>query len=364
MTYSRLKFWQLGIGIAIGLAACGEVPASDPLVPNPSRLGAGSTVDPAKFGPEDSLRQLRDLSVLLDGDRIDAAIASDQTLTSDAATTTPPVPPSPPVSTGLPPLTIPSLTTVTVNCATAAISDRPAAKKIYDALFASRVPQTETDFAWQANPGLISKERVERVAFYNVGGQTNDAYHRMFSFDPARYERITTQTNWDIFGSFNPAAQRMQSYRRYNPLDYVPAALTHYTRKPTGTTDVMADQLVYRLKCYPEQMKKAFALCPDCTDVFVPLSRYDIHKIFEVRFVRVKENQLQVSNVFKLIAIDASGHMFLHGPTAPYPYIVYQGSWLKAKWRAELSGLMAQRIGTYGGPTAGLLRLSQSSLPY
>lgn len=263
------------------------------------------------------------------------------------------------------PVVIPDVTAVGVNCSNAQFARPELVRPLYDDYFGVRIPKNDADFGWKnAVASEVSAEVVNRVKFYGISTPSDEQYHQYFSFDPNRFSRSSSGKNWDLFGTFNSAAQPLEAYKRYNPGDFVPAALTHYARKEPGVSDIMASQFVYRMACYRDKMEQALRACPDCIDVIAMLSKYDLYKVFEVRFVRMVGNQFQISKVFKLISVDASGHMFQHGPSAPYPYVRYSGSWLYAKWRGELSGTMAHRLDNYMQPTPALIRLAPNSPGY
>jgi hypothetical protein len=262
----------------------------------------------------------------------------------------------------LPPRPFPDVSAANVNCTTWVVGDKVKAMQIYDSYFAGFMPKAEADFQWHVDANVLSPATVERVAFREpTTGQGDTTYHKLFDFNPVEFERTTAKTNWDIFGGFNPQTDRDAPYRKYNPTDLVPATSTHYART---TTDVIATQFVLRVACMKSQMQKGLGLCPDCNDVIVALSKYDEFKIFEVRFSRVRQGQLEVSKILKMISVDCSGDMVLHSAVAPYLFGTVGGKTLTAKWRGEISGLMAQTLGTYMKPTPLLIRLSSVNGPY
>lgn len=262
-----------------------------------------------------------------------------------------------------PPRPLPDVSAAKVNCSTWVVGDKAQARKIYDSYFGPLRPKSAADFKWTVDPKLLSPGIVTQVAFHAPSqGQGNAAYHDLFDFNPNRYSRTTTQANQALFGTFDPKQKVDAPYRQYNPTDYVPATMTHYAR---GTTsDVIATQFVLRVACMKPQMKKALAACPDCNDAIVMLSKNDAYKVFDVRFARVSGGKLEVSRRFRMVSVDCSGNMVSHSQVAPYYYGSVGGQTLRAKWRGEISGYMAQTLGTYMKPTPILVRLSKVSPGY
>jgi hypothetical protein len=183
---------------------------------------------------------------------------------------------------------------------------------------------------------------------------SGDEGHKYFSFNNCIYQR-SAQKNVDIFSGFNPQTDTSASYLRYNPRDFVPAAGTYYARN--DTRDRIAEQFIYRVACFPNEMQKALSLCPDCDDVIVPLSKYDLYRILEVHFVRAKGSSLEVSRKFKFIGIDSSGDIAAHGATSQFRFAQVGGETLWAKWRGEISGRLYQMLGS-GGPVGLMIRAS------
>jgi hypothetical protein len=257
----------------------------------------------------------------------------------------------------------PDVTAAGVNCSTWAVADKAAAKAIYDSYFGSTLPATTADFQWHADTSILTAAIVDRVAFYPpTTGQSESTYHQLFDFNPSTFQRSTYLSNWTIFAGFDPATDVDAPYEKVDTEDWVPATTTHYAR--SSTSDVIATQFVIRLACMKTQMQKALSLCPDCSDAIVLLSKNDEYKVFDVRFARVSSSQLQVSKLFKMVSVDCSGNMTQHSQVSPYYFASVGGETLRAKWRAEISGYMATALGTYGGPTPVLLRLSSSSPSY
>ena len=273
----------------------------------------------------------------------------------------PPPPPPPPPDAGLTPRALPELTGLTVNCSAATLSDLSRAREIYDAYFDAVRPTTDADFGWHVDTALLSVALVDRVAFQALpAGLANADYHAYFDFNPLRFDRTTGSNNWDLFASIG-SGDSTQPYRRFNPQDYIPATATHYGRR--DTSDVMATQFIFRVACRTAEMREAFARCPDCVDVFTALSGNDIHKIFDLRFVRVNGSNLEVSRNFRVVSVDSSGSIAAHVTDGTHRYLFASvgGQYPRAFWRAELSGRMAQILGTYGGPTPLLMRSSTAN---
>ena len=291
----------------------------------------------------------RDGSIRRDASTVrDASIGRDASIVRDASIGRD--------ATVPPPRELPDISDIRVDCSRLTLSDLVRAREIYDETFGDHLPATDREFGWHSAGGLVTAEKVDRIAFYALpSGLADQTYHDYFDFNPHRYERSTSATNFAIFAGVSPG-DSYQAFRRYNPQDWIPATATHYGRGTT--TDITATQLVYRIGCYRDEMAEAFARCPDCVDVFTALSRNDLYKIFEVRFVRVVADALQVSRPFKMISVDASGHMFMHATTNRnrYSFARLGSDYLYAYWRVELSGRMAQNLGTYGHPTAILVR--------
>ncbi|HJL19247.1 MAG TPA: hypothetical protein RMH99_26520 [Sandaracinaceae bacterium LLY-WYZ-13_1] len=267
-----------------------------------------------------------------------------------------PTPDAGPADAGLPPRPLPDLGALDVDCARGSVSDLGLARRIYDETFGDALPASDEDFGWHVDPSVLTPERVDRITFGPLPeGETVDRYHALLDFDPARFDRTTATDNDTLFGAID-ALDPHAPYERFNPTDAVPATATHYGR--SETSDVMANQLVYRVACDTERMERAFARCPDCVDVFTALSRHDLGQVFELRFVRVEGGALEVSRPFRVISVDASGHVTTHAtdPARNYLFARLGGETLRARWRGELSGRLATQLGRYGGPTPMLIR--------
>ncbi|MCC6750327.1 MAG: hypothetical protein IT371_21865 [Deltaproteobacteria bacterium] len=256
-------------------------------------------------------------------------------------------------------VTIPDPGPAQVNCSTAKLGNLAKAKEIYDQTFGSKIPQNEAGWGWHVDPAILTPQHPERIAFYPPPAGLADAtLHNYFDFNPTSLERTTTRTNWELFGGFNPQSDRAAPYRRFNPKDFIPATATHYSRDEPTNYDLMAIQFVYRLACYPTQMKEALQRCGGCDDVWTALSKNDLYKISEVRFVRVKNNQFEVSRLFRFISVDASGDMAGHAAENPFFFGTVGGKSYYAKWRGETSGLVALRSGHYMKANQMLIRYS------
>ena len=254
----------------------------------------------------------------------------------------------------LPPRPLPSLGALTVDCGARTLSSLVLAKDIYDDYLGNSLPNSDADFSWHTDTSLVTPTIVDTVTTHALtGSHTQQEYYDFFDFNPQRFERTTSRANIDIFAEFNPESDRYAPYRRFNPYDYIPITATHYAR--SSTSDVIATQFAYRIACFRAQIEQSFAECPDCDDFLVALSGNDMYGIFEVRFVRDHGGQLQVSRTFKMISIDASGHSsHFWDDTNHYHRFARDGLW--AYRRIEISGRMAQNLGTYGSPTAVLIR--------
>jgi hypothetical protein len=263
----------------------------------------------------------------------------------------------------LPPRPFPDVSAAKVNCSTWVVGDKAKAKQIYDAYFGHLWPKKAADFNWHVDNKLLSASIVKQVAFYApTTGKSAATYHEMFDFNPARFARTTAKKNTTIFAGFDPESKIDAPYQQYNPTDFVPATMTHYARG--ATTDVIATQFVVRVACMKTMMQKALAACPDCSDAVVLLSKHDSYRVFELRFARVDQGQLQVSRPFRMVSVDCSGDMVSHSQVYPYYYGTVGGESLRAKWRGEISGQMATTLGTYMKPTPVLIRLAPGSPPH
>lgn len=250
---------------------------------------------------------------------------------------------------------------VTVDCTSATFSDLAEVKRIYDRDYGAKLPTNDQEFGWRPDGSVASEELLNKVGFFPLPSNLGDdpVYAGMQSYTPGVYERGTGR-NADIFGGFNAEQNPEQAYRRYNPRDYSPAAATHYGRDPQRTTDVMAQQYLFHKTC-SSQFQAALQRCPTCADFVAMLSPRDLHRIFDVRFVRVKDGTIEVSKVFKVISVDASGSPKAHAQRERMSIGSVNGRTLKAQWRLEISGLMAQHLSTYGGPTGLVIRLAEEN---
>lgn len=247
-----------------------------------------------------------------------------------------------------------------VNCATGDI-DGTKARVIYDDFFASRFPKGEGDFGWTEDPSLVSKTIIETVSFPTAFGETVDTYHELFSFDPDRFperQAAVGKSNFDIFAQFTDQTPPRDRFKNTNVYDYVPAAMTHYARAINPVTDIMGTQFVFQAKCAPQAMEAALASCPDCVDAFTPLSKYDLHRVLELRFARVKDGKVQVSKPMRVVGVDTSGAIISHATASPYQFLKVGNETWRARWRGEISGKMARLLETYGGPTPALVRIT------
>jgi hypothetical protein len=227
-----------------------------------------------------------------------------------------------------------------------AITDPRSAKEIYDEMFGAYLP-AHADFGWEAAPE-ITAPWVESLHFPTPpAGLGNETYHQYFDFNPHGFERPGVEAyahdddNARLFAETMDPVARL---RRYDPTEWMPAVASTYTR--TDTSDVMASQFWFRARtpAYRAQLARALELCPDCDDVFTPLSHDDLYKILEIRFVRRSAGGPELSRVFKLIGVDSSGAMESHARNDDWQYFATIGGEVAtAKWRMELSGLLAQR---------------------
>ena len=225
-------------------------------------------------------------------------------------------------------------------------TDPRSAKAIYDEFFGQYLPQ-HADFGWEPAPQLTAAW-VESLHFPTPpAGLDNETYHQYFDFNPHGFERpgadayARDDDNTQLFATTTDPVLRL---RRYDPTEWMPAVASTYTR--TDTSDVMATQFWYRAStpAYRAQLERALELCPDCDDVFTPLSHDDLYKIFELRFVRYGAAGPELSRVFKVIGVDSSGAMETHARNDSWNYFgKIDGQVATAKWRMELSGLLAQR---------------------
>jgi hypothetical protein len=253
---------------------------------------------------------------------------------------------------------LPDISDVAVDCSEFTISDLQRAKEIYDETFGDHLPVIDADFGWHVDDSLVNRELVERVTFHGLppGAYTIDEYHELFDFNPHRFERDTASSNWDIFASLDPVADPVAPYREFNPQDFAPSSATHYQ---TGEwSDIIATQFVFRIGCNRAEMEEAFTICPDCEDLIVALSGEDVFRIFEVRFVRPAGELIEVSRPIRMISIDSGGNVaYFTDDAYRYRFVTFEsGDVLRAFRRVEISGRMAQNLGTYGGPTGLLLR--------
>lgn len=250
-------------------------------------------------------------------------------------------------------------------------------REIYERYFRVGEP---VDFEWHPDPGIASLELVERVAFAPVYGVSDAVAAELLDFNGCRERRAHSGRNAEIFAALDPWNRTREPWERYNPRDWVPAAATYYARTEGGS-DRMAEQLIFRLACgipganrSDPRVAEAVAAMADalrrceqaggCDDAWVALSPNDLFKIFEVRFVRMVDSQLQVSRVFRFVSVDVSGDPNRHLAQATHPFVdrFAQGPWIK--WRGEISGrlynaLQAER--SFSGATDLLVRSSYVS---
>lgn len=225
-----------------------------------------------------------------------------------------------------------------------AMDDPRSGKEIYDEFFAQHMPAHE-DFGWH-DALWLTYDWVESHHFPSpVAGLDNEIYHNLFDFNPFNFRRPglagldRADDNTGLFG-----AQPDTVHRTYDPTEWMPAVASTYTRTPTS--DIMARQFWFRARtpAHRPHLERALELCPDCDDVFTPLSHNDLYKIIEVRFVRFQGTTAQLSRTFKLIGIDSSGAMEAHARNDEWRHFgELDGQTATAKWRLELSGLLAQR---------------------
>ncbi len=226
------------------------------------------------------------------------------------------------------------------------MSDPRPAKAIYDEFFGQYLP-AHADFGWEPAP-FLTAAWVEALHFPTPpAGLDTETYHQYFDFNPHAFARPSTTTgardddNAHLFAS---TTDPVEIFRHYDPTEWLPAVASTYSR--TDTSDVMANQFWYRARtpAFRPQLERALALCPDCDDVFTPLSHDDLYKIIEIRFVRFGAGGPELSRVFKLIGVDSSGAIEQHARNdAWHTFGTIDGSVATAKWRLELSGLLAQR---------------------
>jgi hypothetical protein len=246
---------------------------------------------------------------------------------------------------------LPDVSAAGVNCSTLKFKNTQKAREIYDTFFARGLPAGDAGFEWHVDSSIVTPELVEKVYFPPLNTSGLDG-HQYLSFNNCVYERGAA-ANADIFSQLDTRTQA--PFRRYNPRDFTPAAATYYARSEWN--DVIANQFVYRVACDPAGIAQALELCPDCDDVVVPLSKYDLYRIFEVRFARASGNQILVSRVFKFIGIDASGAIGTHAASPAMRFASVNGEVLWAKWRAEISGRLYAMLGS-GGPVGMMIRSS------
>ncbi|MBS1118194.1 MAG: hypothetical protein H6Q90_422 [Deltaproteobacteria bacterium] len=225
-------------------------------------------------------------------------------------------------------------------------SDPRSAKAIYDEFFGQYLP-ANADFGWELAPS-ITVDWVESLHFPTPpAGLANETYHQYFDFNPHNFDRpgadayASDTDNADLFAS---TTDPVEVLRGYDPTEWMPAVASTYTR--TATSDIMASQFWYRASTpgFRAQLERALELCPDCDDVYTPLSHDDLYKIIELRFVRYGAAGPELSRTFKLIGVDSSGAMEAHALNDSWQYFgKIGGQTATAKWRMELSGLLAQR---------------------
>jgi len=226
------------------------------------------------------------------------------------------------------------------------MTDPRPAKAIYDEFFGQYLP-ANADFGWEPAPS-ITAAWVESLHFPTPpAGLDNETYHQYFDFNPHDFARPSTDAyahDDDNARLFASTTDPITIFRHYDPTEWMPAVASTYSR--TDTSDVMADQFWYRAStpAFRPQLQRALELCPDCDDVFTPLSHDDLYKIIEIRFVRFGASGPELSRVFKLIGVDSSGAMEEHTRNdAWHTFGTIDGQLATAKWRMELSGLLAQR---------------------
>jgi hypothetical protein len=227
------------------------------------------------------------------------------------------------------------------------IDDPRSAKEIYDEYFQQVLPDHD-DFGWEDAP-WITAEWVESLHYPTPpAGLPNELYHNYFDFNPFNFRRPGLEAfarDDDNSTLFAATTDPEEIFRLVDPTEWMPAAATTYTR--TATSDVMAEQFYYRLTTRELRpfLLRALELCPDCDDVYTPLSHDDLYKIIELRFVRyVDGHPPQVSRVFKLIGVDSSGALESHARNDDFSYFgTIDGVTVRAKWRMELSGALAQK---------------------
>lgn len=178
---------------------------------------------------------------------------------------------------------------------------------------------------------------------------------------------------------------RAKTYEEQNPFDWLAAGVTHYQAPASeSASDIMATQLVYRVLLAPYQMEQALADCKadpaiPCAGTIAALSRLDLYRVYEVRFVRpTASGGLEISRVFRMVSVD-SGHAIdrqatlgpgatnhVTGVTTPQgfstPFLkTYAQRGPNVLWRMEVSGQIAQSLGAVGTSMAALVRYSPNN---
>jgi hypothetical protein len=225
-------------------------------------------------------------------------------------------------------------------------SDPRSAKEIYDQFFVQYLPEHD-QFGWEAAPWLTA-DWVESLHFPTPpAGLESGVLHGLFDFNPFNFERggvdalLREGDNQALFAATSDPLERL---RRHDPTEWMPAVASTYARSPFS--DIMAVQFWFRASSeeYRPALERALELCPDCDDVFTPLSANDLGKIIEVRLVRLTSGAPELSRVFKLIGVDSSGSIGPHTQNDSWNrFGTIDGVEVTAKWRLELSGALAQR---------------------
>lgn len=229
-------------------------------------------------------------------------------------------------------------------------TDSRSAKEMYDEYFGQYLPDHE-DMGWEDTDWLSVEWVNERRAPSPESSGGPATHHHLLDFNPHNFSRPgwdddsfpepqDTTVNRDLIAAGDADAY----WKQVDTTAWQPAVASTYSR--TATSDRMADQFRLRLRD-PESRRKlerALELCPDCDDVFTPLSANDLFKVIEVRFARISEGRFQLSRVFKLIGIDSSGDPVAHSRNEDWNYFgTVDGEDARAKWRMELSGLLTQK---------------------
>ncbi|MBK7586213.1 MAG: hypothetical protein IPI67_39265 [Myxococcales bacterium] len=230
-----------------------------------------------------------------------------------------------------------------------------SARKDYDEFFAAQgFPASEAEL-WTGT-STMQPSFVDQVKFEILPATlSNDDYHQLYSFLPQisvggqSYTR-KAGANQSLFAGFST---NLDKWRYFNVSDFTPAVATHYSR--TATSDVMARQFIYQLKCNPAY-KQALMACPDCADAFTAFSKHDIGRVFELRIARVAGSSFELSKPLKVIATDVSGSLASHSQEPINNYGKIGSTTHRAIWRAELSYKLAELAKHIGGPTPIVVR--------